>query len=147
MNNSRHITAFYAETLLLVAVFAAVLLIITRFFALGSRESAAAKNLTNAVTLAENAAEALSVSASPEDLANRLDGSGLALLDNGRVICHYNAGLSPVGEEDAVLTLTASWEPSPDNPRLVSSQIAVTDRSGAEIYRLSTAVYRKEVRT
>ncbi len=145
MNNSRHTTAFYAETLLLVAVFAVVILIITRFFALGSRESAAAKNLTNAVTLAENAAEAISVSVSPEDLAKRLDEAGNARLENGQVVCHYDAGLSAAKVDDAVLTLSASWEPSPENPRLVRSQILVTDRSGAEIYRLSTAVYIKEV--
>ena len=56
-NKGRHITAFYLETLLLVAIFVAMILVLTSVFGMGKKESLDAKHLTGAVRLAENTAE------------------------------------------------------------------------------------------
>ena len=66
----KHITSFYAETLILILVFVAVILTLTQVFGLAKKQSEEAKLLTSAVTLAQNAAEALSVSASDSGTAS-----------------------------------------------------------------------------
>jgi len=58
MKGEQHITSFYVEALLLIAAFIGILLALTRVFGLSRNESLRAKLLTNAVTLAENAADA-----------------------------------------------------------------------------------------
>ena len=48
-------TAFYFETLVMIAVFLAIILVLTQVFALARIQSASAKQLTDAVVLAGNA--------------------------------------------------------------------------------------------
>ena len=60
MKKNGHITAFYLETLLLIVVFIGIILILTQVFGLGRVQSVEAGRLTDAVILAQNAAEAVS---------------------------------------------------------------------------------------
>ena len=80
MKKSGHITAFYVETLLLIVVFIAIILLLTQVFGLARRQSADARELTDAVALASNAAEALEAAGSPEELLALLDEAGNAVL-------------------------------------------------------------------
>lgn len=57
MKKGRPITAFYVECLLLIVVFIGILLALTQVFGLARNESVQAKLLTNAVTLAQEAAD------------------------------------------------------------------------------------------
>ena len=57
MKKGQSVTSFYVESLLLVVVFVCILLALTSVFGLGRRESVKAGFLTNAVTLAQNAAD------------------------------------------------------------------------------------------
>ena len=121
----KHITAFYLETLLLIAVLVAVILVLTGVFSGAKAQSARAGRLTQAVVLAENAAEAVAASDSLEAVQGLLDENG-----NTRV-------------EDRVLTVFhdafqvhITWEP---NGALASSTITVF-WNDSEIYALETAV-------
>ncbi len=73
MNKTRPLTAFYLETLLLVVLFLAIILVITQVFGLGKVQSGEAKLLTDAVTLAENAAEAFYAAEDEAALVRLLD--------------------------------------------------------------------------
>ena len=79
MSQGNHNTSFYIETLLLILVFITVILLISQVFALGKNESGKAGMLTDAVTLAQNAAEAVSASSNVRELAELLDENGNVL--------------------------------------------------------------------
>lgn len=59
MKQDKPITAFYVEALLMIVGFVGILLALTKIFGLSRNESIQAKLLTNAVTLAQNAADSL----------------------------------------------------------------------------------------
>ena len=77
VKKSAHITAFYLETLLLITVFIAIILVLTQVFGLAQEESAEARALTDAVALAQNAAEAFSLAETPEALRELLGESAV----------------------------------------------------------------------
>ena len=125
----KHITAFYLETLLLVAVFVAIILVLTGIFGVARAESSQAEHLTRAVLLAENAAEAVSVSESLEVVRALLDENGDSKVD-GNVLTVF--------EDDLQANIT--WEPEDS---VISSSITVF-WNGEEIYTLTTAAYMQE---
>ena len=55
MKQKAQTTSFYVETLLLIAVFVAIILGLTQIFGLAEAESSRSEQLTGAVMLAENA--------------------------------------------------------------------------------------------
>lgn len=132
-----HNTAFYVETLLMIVAFVAVILVLTRTFGEARRESAQARELTDAVILAQNAAEAVSASENLEDLARRLGGTQTTEIREGKLFAV---------SEDGYIT-EVSWEPSGEEAgTLVSSAITVYLAGSADpIYALDTAVYLREV--
>ena len=71
----QQLTSFYFEALLLVAAFAAMILVLTGVFGTARARSVEARRLTRAVTLAANAAEAVSAAEGP--------GQAAALAGNG----------------------------------------------------------------
>ena len=145
MNKSRHLTAFYVETLLLTVTLILVALVLTRMFGAGSIQSASAKALTAAVGLAENAAEAMSASESPEELMSYLNENDNAVREDNIVTAYYSADLTPASEDDHSFAVSVLWAPDPATAGLVNGTITVTDDlRGNEIYSLSTAVYVKE---
>ena len=125
----KHITAFYLETLLLVVVFVAIILVITQVFGSAKAKSAQAKHLTQAVMLAEDAAEAVSASDSLETVQHFLEENGTAQI-SGNVLTLW--------EDEYQVVIT--WEPE---GVLVSSTITVLWNDN-EIYNLKTAVYIRE---
>ena len=132
-----HTTAFYIETLLLIVAFVAVILMLTRAFGEARRESARARELTDAVTLAQNAAEAVSASENLDDLARLLGDTQTVEMRDGKLFA---------ASEDGYIT-EVSWEPSAgETGTLVSSTIAVRlAGSDDPIYALDTAVFLREV--
>ena len=141
----RHITGFYIETLVLIAAFVAVVLILTQIFGISRNKSRQAHLLTTAVCLAENAAEAVSASDSPEKVLELLDTAGNAQLNGDIVTARYEDDLTPA--PDGSITLTVSWEPSGTAAgTLVTSHIDVWCEDGADpVYSIETAVYLDEV--
>ena len=148
MKKDSHVTAFYLEVLLLTVCLIGIVLVLTKVFALGRMESGSARELTDAVCLAQNAAEAFSASDSPEELCAFLDENGNAKLleaaNTPTVRAAYDAALqpNPVG----ALVLTVTWEEDTAEPgRLVHGTITVrAGENGRELYSLQTAVYLKE---
>lgn len=101
---TRPATAFYMETLMLAAVFVAVILVLVRIFALSGQMSGQAGILTCAVHLAENAAEAAAASENPETLKGLLEENGNVRLQESKGECMlcawYADDMSPAPEGD-----------------------------------------------
>ncbi len=144
MNDHRQITAFYIETLLLILVFIAIILVLTQVFGAGRKQTAEARLLTSAVCLAENAAEAVSASDTPEGVLALLDENGNAeILENSKyptVMARYDGDMTPDAKGDVLVYVT--WQDSGDS--LVYSDISVRSGDAETVYALSTAVYREE---
>jgi hypothetical protein len=148
MKKENHVTAFYIEVLLLTVGLIGIVLVLTQIFALGRRESAEARELTDAVCLAQNAAEAFAASADPEELCVLLgEGGSAEVVEIGgaaAVRASYDADLKAA--KDGVFLVTVIWrEERADAGVLVRSRITVTGQdSTREIYSLETASFRKE---
>lgn len=135
-----HITAFYMETLFLAVIFVLLIMILVRIFALSVHMSDSAGQLTGAVQLAENAAEAVAASDSPEELLALLDEGGNAKISQDGVICEYSRDMQPYPGGDIQVRIT--WEPKEDG--CVDSRITVFSVSQQEpVYTISTAVFIK----
>lgn len=138
MKKHRLVTAFYVEALLLVAAFVVVILVLTRAFGVSRTKSGEARLLTNAVTLAQNAADAVSASASSDALLSLLDRGGNAALEGDVLSARYRNDMTP--DPSGELLLTATW--TPEESGLVRSRISVFGRDrGEPLYVLETAVY------
>ena len=146
MKRDGQITAFYFETLLLIVVFLLIILVLTQVFGLARQQSAAARQLTDAVTLAGNAAEAVSISADPAELLALLNENGNAeeLPDASGVRACYNDEKNP--DPQGAFCVEVSWQPEKTaRGTMVSSVIQV--RHGASekpVYSLETASFREE---
>lgn len=141
----QQLTSFYLEALLLVAVFVAVILVLTGVFGAARAQSVKAQRLTQAVTLASNAAEIVSLSDSPEQAASLLDKDGSVRLQNGRIEASYAADGSPCPDGSGALLMTVTWEPAKEDGAFVLSRISVyaEDRE-SPIYTLETARFGRE---
>lgn len=155
MKKNHSVTAFYIETLLLIVVFLSIILVLTQIFGLARMQSASARQLTDAVTLAGNAAEAFSGSESKNamlQLFNERDNAG-ALPEGNGVFARYDASLQP--DADGAFRVEVTWEAEPDPAEgesaasgnapagLVRSVIRVLyGEDGREVYRLETAAYK-----
>ena len=139
MKEKLHSTSFFVETLLLIVVFIAVILALTQVFGAAAAESSRSGELTEAVLLAENAAEAVSASRSPEGLCAALNGNGNASLSAEGVTARFGTDLLP--DAAGPYELRVSWEPEAEAlPCLVDSRIEVR-REGRSLYVLKTAVF------
>lgn len=136
----KQITTFYVETLLLIAVFIGTILALTQVFGAAKVQSSQARELTNAVCLAENAAEAFASADSPEALAALLnENDNAAYVPEGEAVwAYYNWDMTPATGD---LALKITWEP---RDGLISSRITVYQwPSERVLYTLDTSVYRK----
>ena len=147
MKKSGHITSFYIETLLLIVVFISIILVITRVFGEARIESERAKLLTDAVTLAQSAAESFEAAESREELEALLctakDGSktgGIFFTDSGDpyISAEYGDDFVPVTGGRYMLRLEWSEE---DNG-LTEAEIRVY-YGQEEIYELDTASFKE----
>ena len=145
MKTHRQVTAFYIETLLLVLVFVGIILVLTGVFSLAKRESREAELLSGAVTLSQNAAEAVSAADSEEELLALLDRDGNASLGQEGVTARYDEDMRP--DPSGALRLDVTWQPeAAEGGTLVRSRITVTCQGRAEpIYTLDTASFIGEV--
>ena len=147
MRRHEHITAFYIETLLLIVVFVSIILVLTGVFGLSRRRSSEAKLLTNAVTLSQNAAEALAAADSQASLLALLDEKNNAVPMPGTagVMAFYDADMRP--DPKGALRLDVTWLPEDtETGTLVRSVIQARYNGGEEpVYELKTAVYLREV--
>ena len=165
MKRKQHITAFYLETLLMIVVFISIILVLTRVFGNARVQSAEAKQLTSAVTLAQNTAEAVSASGSPEELFSILNAEQNALIrqeaENGSafVTAVYDKKMDPVeiadeirknaeaGSPDSLLhsgdlIVETAWTPSKEQEGMVDAVVTVYNGStGRAVYTLDTSVY------
>lgn len=135
--------AFYVETLLLISALVAVAVVLVRCFYVAERTRVQARELTSAVQLARNAAEAAAGSEDPESLARFLTEKTVDPSETGLFLV-YNAELVPDPSGSFLLEIIWDKVPSP-GCGLVNYTIAVEHiRKGYEIYRLETAVYLGE---
>ena len=141
----RHITAFYMEMLVLVAVFIVVILILTRVFAMSRQQSAKAEILTNSVCLAENTAEIVAASESEETLLAMLGQAGnVSVLEEGgdRIFrSRYDDKMIPA--EEGNFSVEVEWIPEEGKEgSFIKSTIRVYWKEGTEaIYTLNTGVF------
>ncbi len=134
------LTSFYLEALLLVAVFVAMILVLTGVFGAARAQSRHARELTGAVTLSSNAAEAAAGADSLEELAALLDEGGNVAPVPGGLEAYYRLDGSPCSHDEAELRLTVSWETEGGERPWIQTTVAVF-REGAEsaLYTLETA--------
>ena len=141
MNERNHAAAFYMETIILLIVFMSVILIITNVFTVSYSQSKKAEELTSAVCLAENAAEAFLASDDIDTLYKVLD-EGNVQQQGTVLLCRYDPERTP--DPDGAITVQISLEEENDYLR---TEIAVSDsQSGEVIYELHTGKYVKEGR-
>lgn len=127
----KQITAFYLETLLMILVFVAVILVLTMVFGGARVQSVQADRLTEAVNLAQSAAEAVAASDSPQMVYALLDEDGTGQQNDDRITVFH---------EDYRIDIT--WVPEGE---LVTSTITVS-RDEKELYQLTTAVMLQEAK-
>lgn len=164
MKEKRQITAFYLETLLIMVVFVSITMVLTRVFGSASVRSMQAESLTNAVTLAQNTAEAVSAARDPQDLCTLLDEDRNAVLEEKdesgafRILACYDSRMKPVrlledgeaktpfsGHADSDLIVEAVWEqtedPSDDGALAHVTISVYKGTAGKAVYSLETAVF------
>ena len=109
MKKHSHITGFYLETLMLIVVFLVIILVLTQVFGLAQMQSTKAKRLTGAVILAQNAAEAVSASKTPEELLTLLndDNNAFPMTDTAGVTACYDINLNP--DAGGIYRVDVSW--------------------------------------
>ena len=142
----QHITAFYLETVILIVVFVGIILILTRVFGIGKKEGESARILTDAVSLSENAAEAIASSGSPQEVADLLNSNGNAWVEEDTDEIWAVYGTDRSADPNGPLRLQITWEPEiRDTGTLVSNDILVWYLEQPDpVYTLQTAVFVKE---
>ena len=145
MKRNGHITAFYLETLMLVVVFLGIILILTRIFGLGRMQGSEAAHLSQAVTLAQNAAEAVSAAESPAELGTLLVPDAgqreKAVTAGEKTLVCFDRQLRP--DPAGVYTVAISWDEEADG--FVTSHIEVFYGTQSKaLYALDTAVFHGE---
>ena len=122
-NKHAHITAFYLETLLMILVFVAVILMLTQVFGASRKLSAEAGYLSDAATISESVSAAVRASDDEEALIGILNGAAAeeggssangtpAVLLKGAPVptieVRYDDDLVPAG--DGPYEVTVTWE-------------------------------------
>lgn len=144
----RHVTNFYMETLILVVVLVAVILVLTKIFAFSADLSSRAGRLTRAVHLAENAAEAVAASDSIGTLRMLLEENGNVQIrqegaDN-TLSAWYDEDMQPVS--DGKFRVEVSWGLENAAGDFAESTVSVYWMEETEpLYVLETAVYLGEM--
>lgn len=141
MKQKHQITAFYMETILLMIVFLIVILLLTRVFSYGKVKSKQAKDLTNAVCLAQSAAEAAASSEDIQKLYEMLDQGNAEMADNA-IQAWYDADMHP--QRDGYYHLVAEWEEEPKEYGSFVNTVIHVYINEEEIYQLDTGVYLQE---
>lgn len=148
MTDRKSATAFYLETVIMIIIFVLIILVLTRAFGEAKLESTEAARLTNAVCLAQNAAEALEASDDENELMDLLNEAENASWNEGSPVTSlrvfYDRDMNPSAEGDTWMDVT--WEPDErDAGTFVKSSITVYDSLHKEpVYHIDTGVYIRE---
>ncbi len=147
MKEHRSVTGFYLETLILIVVFLLVILVLMQVFGLAQTQSAQAKQLTEAVILAGNAAESAAASRSPEELLGLMNENQNAgpMENTTGVTARYAADLTP--EAQGMYRVDVTWLPeAAGTGTMVHSAVEVYCGERTEpIYRLETQTFHSEM--
>ena len=147
MKKNGHITGFYLETLILIVVFISIILVLTQVFGLAQIQSVRAKELTEAVVLAGNAAEAVSASETEDALLALLNenNNAMSMPDTAGVTACYDSDMNPMPQGN--YRVDVSWLPEEtETGTMIHSVIEVRCGENAEpVYRLETESFRQEV--
>ena len=147
MKKHSHITGFYLETLILIVVFLVIILLLTQVFGLAQMQSTKAKRLTGAVILAQNAAEAVSASETPEELLALLNDNNNAfpMTDTVGVTACYDSDLTP--DAGGIYRVDVTWLPEEagDGTMIHSTAEVRCDETDEPVYRLETESFRTGV--
>ena len=138
MKRNGHVTAFYVETLVMIAVLMGILLILASVFGLSRRESVHARRLTEAVTAAQNVAETLSVSRDFGSCCQKLGLEDISL-DSGEEGQEECSG--SLKDASCFVRVLRKWK----SGTMAEHEIRIYDASGQElIYELDTSCYLPE---
>lgn len=145
MKKKRHITAFYMEMLVLIAVFTVTILILTKVFALAGEQSAKAQVLTNSVCLAENAAELFMASHGEEDLLAMLERNGNVDVtqESGHknFRTRYDNNMNPSAEGDYLVEIEWVPETSPGGTFVRGIITVYWNGQQEPVYSLETGLF------
>lgn len=137
-------SSFYSEALLLVVIFVALVLVLTGVFTAARTQSAAARRLSRAVTIAANTAEAVSSSADSEELLALLNenGNAVPMKDSAGVTAYYAADGTPDPKGDFRVDVFTLAEPAAEGS-LFSGRILVSCGEEESVYSLETVYFRE----
>jgi len=145
MKQKGHITAFYIETLIMITVMMGILLVMTQILGISKQGNVQARRLTQAVTIAQSAAETASYASDLEIFREALELEAFEFVrqDDGSQICegiyHWikqapagNASQKAAAQTDYRIRITRTGEEG-----LRTDTIQVFPLSGTEeIYSL-----------
>ena len=145
MKKQSRFTAFYLETLILIVVFIAIILVLTQVFGLARVQSVKARQLTDAVVLAGNAAEAVSASRTEEELLELLNerDNAIAMPDDAGITARYDERLQP--DASGGYRVDVSWVPEEtETGTMIRSVVEVHWNDGEiPIYLLETEAFKQ----
>ena len=146
MKHKGYSRIFYVEAFILLFFFLAVIVIVSRVLVTAKAESIRARDLTDAVILAENAAEISGSTADPEEIyalfgiERWANGGAEAVLP---LTVELRCGREPVYAEDGRYLLTVVWNREEHAAGdLVSAFVRVAlYETGEELYTLDTGAW------
>lgn len=144
MKRSAHITAFYVETLLMIVVMAVILMVMTGVFGYSRANSVRAKHLTEAVTVAQNTAEALTFADDLEACTAYLpleDSSLTTEADGSEVLTGYYKWVRAAAPEEESVYRVEITRAMPVDSMCASSIAVYYDREEKPVYELETSRY------
>ena len=137
MRKASQVTAFYVEVLILTVGMILIVLVLTQVFALGRMQSASAEELTDAVCLAQNAAEAVASSRSPEELLQTLGEDGNCGYDESAsppvVWAAYDTQMRPDAQGAILLCVTAYADDAPVITSDVPTSVSVAEGGALDL--------------
>jgi len=138
-------SSFYSEALLLVVIFVALVLVLTGVFTSARAQSASARRLSRAVTIAANTAEAVSAAPDSGELLALLNENGNAVPMTGSegVTAFYAADGTPDPEGDFRVDVFTHGE-SAAAGSLFRGLIQVSCGDEEPVYSLETVTFREE---
>ena len=143
MKQKSHLTSFYVETLLMMLIFTGMIVILSSVFSLARVRSVHARRLSNAVCLAQNAAEAVAASTSAQDVLEILEEEGNGELTDSSgtpaVRLFYDDDMH--ADSDGVCSVTVTWEKTDRDDFVVSNITVAHDDEAEPVYELRTGVW------
>lgn len=143
MKQKSHLTSFYVETLLMVLIFTGMIVLLSSVFSLARVQSVRSRRLTNAVCLAQNAAEAVAASTSVQDVLEILEeeNNGELTEENGSPAAVFLYDDDMNADAGGVCSVTVTWEKTDRDDFVVSNITVAHDGENAPVYELRTGVW------